>query len=151
MNCYRIVHKKYADTLSGEGARLYGGRWNTKGNSMIYTAQSSSLAMLEMLVQRNIQLVGINYFLITIKIPDTIKIKSLTKAEIPVNWDANPPNVTTKSIGDSFINDGKYMMLSVPSAVNPLEYNFLINDRHPDFKEVSIIDKEQIIFDKRLL
>lgn len=151
MNCYRIVHKKYADTLSGEGARLYGGRWNTKGNSMIYTAQSSSLAMLEMLVQRNIQLVGINYFLITIQIPDSIKIKNIDILEVPDSWDANPPNETTKSIGDTFVNEREYMILSVPSAVNPLESNFLINDQHPDFREVSIIDKEQIVFDKRLL
>ncbi len=151
MKCYRIVHKKYADILSGEGARLYGGRWNTKGNSMIYTAQSSSLAMLEMLVQRNIQLIGINYFLITINIPDSIKIKSLTKLEIPPKWNENPPNVTTKSIGDTFISQGEYMVLSVPSAVNPLESNLLINDRHREFKDIKIIEKEQIIFDKRLL
>ncbi|MBC8006624.1 MAG: RES domain-containing protein, partial [Prolixibacteraceae bacterium] len=41
---------RYAGTaFSGEGARLYGGRWNRKGVPMVYTAGSQSLAMLKCL------------------------------------------------------------------------------------------------------
>lgn len=151
MLCYRIARGKYADTLSGEGAKLFGGRWNTKGNSVIYTAQSSSLAMLEMLVQRSIQFIGIDYYLITIEIPDTMEIQSLDKEELPLTWNAYPPNGSTKHIGDQFVIEGKNVILSVPSAVNPLEVNYIINDGHRDFRDVEIINKEQIVFDKRLV
>lgn len=49
---WRLLTARFADTaFTGEGARLYGGRWNRKGVPMVYTAGSQSLATLEMLVQ----------------------------------------------------------------------------------------------------
>jgi len=151
MKCYRIARKKYASKLSGEGAKLFGGRWNTKGNSIIYTAQTSSLAMLEMLVQRSVQLIGMDYYLITIYVPDDMIIQSLGKKELPLAWNTYPPNDSTKHIGDRFIDESKGAILAVPSAVNPLEVNYLINDQHRDFYDIEILEKEQIIFDKRLV
>ena len=150
MRLYRIVHKKYAAFLSGEGARLYGGRWNTKGTSLIYTAQTSSLAMLEMLVQRNVQLVGMNYYLVTIEVPDTYLPSEMLIKDLPLAWNKYPPNSITKALGDDFVQSGEQLLLSVPSVVNSLECNYLINDHHPDFKHVNIVSSKQIIFDARL-
>lgn len=150
MRCYRIVHKKYAEVLSGEGARLFGGRWNTKGNSLIYTAQTSSLAMLEMLVQRNVQLVGVNYYILTIEIPEKNIAKPLLIKNLPLAWNKYPPNTSSKEIGDRFINQNKYLVLPIPSVVNPLELNYLINDYHPGFKEVRLVGSKQLLFDPRL-
>ena len=49
---WRITTARFAAAaLSDEGARLHGGRWNPKGHGVIYTAESQSLALLEMLVQ----------------------------------------------------------------------------------------------------
>lgn len=151
MRCYRIVRKKYAAILSGEGARLYGGRWNTKGTSIIYTAETSSLAMLEMLVQRSVQLVGMEYYLITIEIPDALVSVPLSMRELPLAWDAYPPNASTKIIGDEFVNRGEDLLLAIPSVINELEHNILINDLHPNFKEVKLVSSKQIVFDKRLI
>lgn len=150
MRCYRIVHRKYAEILSGEGARLFGGRWNTKGNSLIYTAQTSSLAMLEMLVQRNVQVVGIDYFLMTIEIPEKHIAKPIPLKELPLAWNEFPPNTSSKEIGDRFINQNKHLVLPIASVVNPLELNYLINDYHPSFKEVRLVGSKQILFDPRL-
>ena len=48
---WRICAPKYADTAySGEGARIHGGRWNSKGRSVVYASESISLAVLEQLV-----------------------------------------------------------------------------------------------------
>lgn len=150
MRCYRIAHKKYAGFLSGEGARLFGGRWNTKGNSLIYTAQTSSLAILEMLVQRSVQLVGVQYYLMTIEIPEKHIVKPILIKDLPLAWNDYPPNTSSKEIGDRFIRQNKNLMLSIPSVVNPLECNYLINDHHPSFREVRLVGSKQILFDPRL-
>ena len=51
MQAYRLVKKRYADDpLSPQGAKLYGGRWNSKGNGAVYAADSVALAVLEVLV-----------------------------------------------------------------------------------------------------
>ena len=49
MTVYRFTHKKFAGELSGTGARLVGGRWNPVGVSVVYTSESISLALLEVL------------------------------------------------------------------------------------------------------
>ena len=49
---WRITTARFAQTaFSGEGARLYGGRWNPKGWEVVYTAESQSLGLLELMVQ----------------------------------------------------------------------------------------------------
>jgi RES domain-containing protein len=51
LKCFRLVDEDYLESaFSGDGARLYGGRWNAPGVAMVYTAQSLSLAQLELLV-----------------------------------------------------------------------------------------------------
>ena len=43
MQVYRIAQKAFINDLSGEGARLFGGRWNRRGIPLLYTAESRSL------------------------------------------------------------------------------------------------------------
>ena len=39
---WRIVKSRYASTaFDGEGARLYGGRWNSSGTRMVYSLESA--------------------------------------------------------------------------------------------------------------
>ena len=48
---WRITSNKFIKSaFNGEGARLFGGRWNSRGTPLIYTAESKSLAALEILV-----------------------------------------------------------------------------------------------------
>jgi len=46
---WRLCRAPFAD-LSGEGARLYGGRWNSSGRAMVYAAGDAALAVLEVRV-----------------------------------------------------------------------------------------------------
>ncbi len=48
MICYRVVRRKY-DNLSGQGAKLFGGRFNPPGIPAVYSSQSIALAVLEVL------------------------------------------------------------------------------------------------------
>lgn len=151
MRCYRIATKKYAQKLSGEGARLYGGRWNSEGHSLVYTAQTSSLAMLEMLVHINANSVGDNFCMMIIDVPDKLLAKPILVKDLPLHWDKNPHAYDTQRLGDKFVLKAENVAIAVPSAVNALEHNYLINDRHPAFSKVKIIDTLPLDFDRRLL
>lgn len=151
MRCYRITIMKYTQKLSGEGARLYGGRWNSEGHSLVYTAQTSSLAMLEMLVHINANSVGDNFCMMIIDVPDKLLAKPILVKDLPLHWDKNPHAYDTQRLGDEFILKAENVAIAVPSAVNTLEHNYLINDRHPSFSKVKIIDTLPLDFDRRLL
>lgn len=151
MKCYRIASQKYAYQLSGEGARLYGGRWNSEGHSLIYTAQTSSLAMLEILVHIQARRVGTGFYLMVIDVPDSLIAQPITVKELPSQWHHNPHQYATQRIGDDFITQSKRVVMPVPSAVNTLEYNYLINDSHPDFNKIRLVKTLHIDFDRRLI
>jgi RES domain-containing protein len=145
---YRLNKKKHrATAFSGEGARISGYRWNSAGVSIIYTASSLSLAMLEILVQglepeQFKQYEGISAF-----VPDD----SLEVAKVPKDWRSYPHPVSTKRFGDDWVRSGRSLVLRVPSAVNPLEFNYLINPEHPDFSKIELHKPFALEYDPRLL
>ena len=81
MIVYRLAKAAFT-ALDGEGARLFGGRWNSPGRPMIYTAASPSLAVLEVLVHLDlpIDLMPDDYRLLAIEIPDDAPIERLDQA-----------------------------------------------------------------------
>lgn len=147
---WRISHKQYADSaFTGEGARLYGGRFNSEGLPAVYTSGNLSLALLEMLVQSNDR----NYFSSCVSvyadIPVTIIMK-MTPDLLPEGWDAVPYNTASQLFGDKWIDDKQSAVLKVPSVVVPVEWNYVINPLHPDFKKIEISDSTELPFDERL-
>ncbi|MCB1061643.1 MAG: RES family NAD+ phosphorylase [Verrucomicrobiae bacterium] len=148
MNCYRIVTPRYAHSaLSGEGARLYGGRWNPPGWRCVYAAGSRSLAALEMLVHLTGRSRGLVYRLLTIDVPDELV------AEVPVlpdGWDATPAGGVPQSIGAEWLIAGKTVALKVPSVIIPEESNFLLNPQAPGFPEIRVIAERDFQLDLRL-
>ncbi|MDB4921467.1 RES domain-containing protein [Mucilaginibacter sp.] len=150
MVLYRIGKCIYVDNLSGEGARLFGGRWNSEGRSAIYLASSCSLGMLEVLVHLQPLMIPSDYCLVEIEVPDN-SISQITVDGLPDNWkDVSPPAIL-KVIGNNFLANKKHLMLKVPSSIVPTEYNYLLNPLHPDMKKVKIIKKEPFDFDSRLV
>ena len=70
MEVFRLSTAKYANDLSGTGAKLHGGRWNQKGEAVLYTSGSRALALVEVLVHLTNAFLPLNYQLISIYIPD---------------------------------------------------------------------------------
>ena len=147
MILYRIAKRPYAD-LSGTGARLYGGRWNSEGRSMVYLTSSRSLAVLEALVHLSPTNLPLDFCIMTIDAPNNfaeIKIEQLTP-----NWDEYPEPNSLKHIGNDFILKQKHLLLKVPSAIVKEEFNYLLNPLHPDAGLVKIISVTPFAFDQRL-
>lgn len=151
MIVYRLTKGKYHLDLSGKGAELYGGRWNSKGVPMLYTSQSRALAFAEIAMHIPMGIVPKDYFLISIDIPDTASILSMTDEDMPADWRSNPHSNTTQQIGDQFVTDNKILVLQVPSAVVPGDYNFLVNPNHPKSSNVKVIASEPFEFDSRFV
>jgi RES domain-containing protein len=114
----------YTD-LSGLGAKLYGGRWNSEGRPMVYLTSSRSLGMLEALAHFSPTNLPTDYCMMTIDVPENFT--ELVIKSLPKNWHEYPEQNSTKQIGNGFLQDKKYLLLRVPSAIVPDEYNYLLN------------------------
>ena len=147
---WRIVTARFADSaFSGEGARLFGGRWNRKGLPMIYTAESRSLALLEMMVQDDP--LRARYLLIPAFVASSVSLRELDASELGEDWRALSARDRLQAIGNDWLQARETCILSVPSAVVPAERNFLINPLHPDFSKIVIGEAEALETDVRLL
>ncbi len=150
MVVYRISECRYIKSLSGAGAALFGGRWNSKDVYMVYTSQSGALAMLEAIVHiGKVPKPGL-YCMATIDIPDD-SIETLKLEMLPTEWQNNPAPNNLKQIGDRFIKSNKYLALKVPSVFITDEHNYLLNPAHPEFKKVKITSEKPIRIDDRLM
>jgi RES domain-containing protein len=148
---YRITSNRYSRDLSGTGARLHGGRWNPKGISMVYSAESRALATVEYLVHVPLSLVPRDLSLVTLHIPDDIPYTTIATTDLPANWRDYPPPPALADLGGQWATALEALLLRVPSAVVVQEHNVLINPRHPDMPYITIAQVEPYQFDARLL
>jgi RES domain-containing protein len=148
MTVYRLAVQPYKVDLSGTGAKLYGGRWNSEGTPMLYTTENISLCVLEILVRTGIDMIPANYFLVKIDIPDSININTLNKDRLKKDWKTD--NGFTRWIGDEFIKSNKGVIMKIPSAIVDEEHNFILNPEHGEFKKIHITSIKKFTFDKRL-
>jgi len=150
LTVWRLVTARFADTaFSGEGARLYGGRWNRKGIPLVYTAGSQSLAMLEMLVQD--EPLRARYVMIPARIPRAVKIEALSAEKLPADWRDLIAREQLQALGSDWAQRQSSAVLAVPSAVIPAETNYLLNPRHPDFKKIAVGAPQPFVTDLRLI
>lgn len=145
---YRIGKERHADDLSGEGARLFGGRWNLKGTACLYTSSSRALCLLEYTVNVRSNDVPTELAIVTIEIPDMIKY--VEAGEMPADWQVYPAPSSTKLFGKILFQDEDYGLFSLPSSVVPEERNILINVRHKIIRDCNILEIKKFAFDKRI-
>jgi RES domain-containing protein len=150
ITAWRIVKAKHSRTaFDGEGARLFGGRWNSPG-SPVYTAASTALAALEMLVHLGKATVLPAYVLIACTFNDSL-VAHVEDSRLPSNWRSYPAPPELQSLGDEWVRLGTSAVFQVPSAVIPSESNYLLNPRHTDFSSIRVSAPEVFDFDLRLL
>lgn len=148
---WRIVKTKYAaSAFDGEGARVYGGRWNSPGTAMVYTAHSKSLAVLEILVHLDRTGVLPRYSLCAASFNENL-VEHLDRSRPPNHWRAYPAPPELRAIGDVWAKSRSSAVLEVPSAIVQEESNYLINPAHPGFASIAVGDPEPFVFDPRLL
>ncbi|MFW6246026.1 MAG: RES family NAD+ phosphorylase [Tangfeifania sp.] len=150
MIVYRLSKEKYCNDLSGKGAEISGGRWNSKGTAIIYTSGSRALCTAEVAVHTPIGMIPEDYFLVEIEFPDDIDIGEISVLQLSAHWNQFPHSQETQKIGDQFIGQNKFLVLKVPSAVVQGDSNYLINPQHADFPKVKIKKTELFSFDERL-
>jgi RES domain-containing protein len=150
LTVWRMTTARHADTaFSGEGARLYGGRWNPKGVSMIYTAGSQSLAMLEMLVQDDP--LRAHYVMIHAILSNRLKIEHITPDDLPDDWRSPESREQLRAMGADWCRSGSSAVLAVPSSVIPSETNYLLNPLHPSFGKIVVGSAQEFVTDLRLI
>jgi RES domain-containing protein len=151
MLVYRISQTKFANNLVAPG---FAGRWNTEGESVIYTAGSTSLSCLEVLAHKSGSALNSGKFsMAVIEFPDDGLLKEILLSDLQTlnaAWFKVIHYPITQKIGNQWLADAKTLALKVPSAIVDREYNFLLNPKHQDFSRVKILDITPFNFDNRL-
>ena len=149
ISVWRITKRKHAKTaFTGEGARLYGGRWNSPGRPIVYTADSRALALAEIVVHLESAAVLETYVVFRVEIEESL-IANLEPSSLPRNWRAEPIPKRVTNLGDTWLASGATAVLRVPSAIVAGEFNYLLNPAHPDFTKLEIHAPESFRIDKR--
>lgn len=150
LRSWRIAKRKHAgEAFTGEGAREYGGRWNSPGIPIVYTAEHASLAILEVLVHLGAAQLLPDYVLFQLEFDEAL-VEGLDEAALPEDWRVYPAPVSLRPIGDQWVTEARSAVLSVPSAVVPIERLFLLNPQHKSYREITIGRQQPLLLDARL-
>ena len=138
--------------LTGGGAAITGGRWNSEGNHVVYASTSISLCTLETLAHLGDDIACRNRFLVSIEIPGNLwKNREIrTPKQLPPTWVAEPPGLGSTQVGDAWLKAGNGLLLLVPSVIVPEEFNVLINPKHKGAELIKAKVVRQYIYDFRL-
>lgn len=142
-----------ADDLSGVGAKMTGGRWNTVGVPMLYCAESRALACLETVVHLEAGGLPYNRYLVEIAVPSEVwaKARVETAASLKIGWDAQPAGRVSIGLGSDWARGKSSLLLLVPSAIVPEETNILVNPEHPDRVRLRARKIRKWVYDPRLV
>jgi RES domain-containing protein len=149
MELWRLCRRRHA-AFDGEGARLAGGRWNRKGDAVVYASESLSLAALELLVHCDPALLPADLVALRAEVPESVAIRRVHEKDLPRGWRAYPPPPNLAEIGAAWIAAGDTAVLTVPSCLVPRERNALLNPAHGDFRRIRVGRSEPFSFDPRL-
>jgi RES domain-containing protein len=140
---------KAATAFDGEGARIYGGRWNPVGVPMVYASEHLSLAALEVRVHIEKTTMRKRYKCFAFRFDDRL-IEVFPARNLPKNWMQEPPPPSLQQLGSEWVQSQRSVILAVPSVIIPAERNLLINPNHRDFPKLKIQPPTDFAFDQRL-
>ena len=151
MLAWRICkQRRVSEAFEGLGAERHGGRWNHRGDRVVYTSTSLSLASLELFVHLQPDCIPDDLHSVVATIPDGVSSEELTVADLPPNWHDYPAPAALKEIGSRWLREMRSLVLIVPSAVNPEEKNVLVNPLHPEIATLTNIRSKPFHFDPRM-
>ena len=136
MIAWRLCRRPHAD-LSGEGARVFGGRWNSPGRPVVYLAEHPALAALELRVHLDLpfELIPADFVLIQVSVPDGSVADSTT---------------TPLDVGNAWLAEARSVSLRVPSVLVPHSWNILLNPLHAGAARAEVLNVEPFGFDPRM-
>jgi RES domain-containing protein len=148
---WRIVKRRHVESaFDGEGARRYGGRWNSPGTSVVYASETRALCLLEVLAGiRSVKPLEA-YVIIPATFEDSL-VTGVDLDRLPRTWRQSPPHPSTQRVGDDWADQETSAVLRAPSAIVPEEFNYLLNPGHPDFAGIQLGDPHELLLDPRLL
>lgn len=148
---WRIDQGRYAETaFSGIGAQRDGGRFNSAGTAVVYTADSCALALFEVRVHVP-TFRGMRGRVVTEAEIDDDLIETLHIDDLPADWQVRPAPRSTQVLGDTWVVSGRSAVLRVPSVVVPGHVNHVLNPAHPDFARIRIGVPQPLSVDPRLI
>lgn len=151
MRVWRICKQKYVATaLSGQGGLYAPGRWHQKGTLIVYCARSLSLATLESFVHFDPSEAPGSLVAIPVEVPDDVPVERWTAKGLPPGWRGYPHLDATREKGTSWAKGATAAVLRVPSAIVPIESNFLLNPAHPAMVRVRPGPPRPFAFDPRM-
>ncbi|MFW6169800.1 MAG: RES family NAD+ phosphorylase, partial [Planctomycetota bacterium] len=127
-----------------------GGRWNYKGHPMVYASENLSLAALELFVHVSPGIIPADLISIQGKLSEAISAEEIDESHLPSNWQAYPAPAELQTIGTNWLRRLTSLALIVPSAINSLERNILLNPAHPEIKKLKVEDGQPFQFDPRM-
>jgi len=150
MLLWRICRRRFAASAwTGEGARLYGGRWNSPGGSVVYTSTSLALAAIETFVHLEPNLRPDDLVFIAAEFPDNLPVSRLNLTRLPAGW-GRRRDESLRKFGDGWLRAAETVALYVPSAAIRGEWNVLLNPAHPDFLKITSQRPRPFEFDLRM-
>lgn len=136
--------------LCGIGGTLASGRWHSRGRPVVYLAEHPSLAVLEVIVNLEIDRSEYprGFFLIEIEAPDRFPMASVSPADLPPDWPKRQD--ITRRLGDTLLREATSALIKVPSAVVSDSWNYLLNPAHAEAAKVKVSRVAPDPFDARL-
>lgn len=145
--------------MSGVGAHLAGGRWNSPDRYAVYTSGNLSLAMLELLVHIDDadKFRATPHVYHSVSFPDNA-VATLQQHDLPEGWDTRPESAASQVAGDEWLDSLVTPVLAVPSVIVPPEFRYdpayltyVINPMHPDFPAlITVGGVHDLMWDVRL-
>ena len=152
MRAWRICRKAYAaSTMDGSAGLHASGRWHQRGVPVVYLASHASLAALEMLVHVDPSSAPDDLVLLTVDLTKALTIERVEPVDLPKNWTQYPAPSHLQHLCTEWLNSGRSPVLQVPSAILPIESNFLLNPRHRKSVTAKVVSSQPFRFDGRLL
>ena len=147
MQVYRLARRPYATQLDGQGAALFGGRWNSVGQPVVYTARHRSLAVLEYRVNNPLPVQDL--IMVTVEVPED-SLQRIALRDLPADWMRYTLGGLCPKLGDRWLTERRSLLLEVPSAVVAQEHNVLINPLHPMMNRSKVLDVSPFLVDRRM-